>query len=413
MRTLARIMVAFALLGILPAHAITAFQHIVIVFQENRSPDNLFYQLCQQTLPACSTTDPAKFDIQTLNWLDKNASGGTINPLGTPLETCDVNGNNCWDPGHSHTSWLDGCDPIYGTNGLIVGCKMDGAASEPCGGAGCGALAQFPYYYVNSDITSYLVLAKSYGWANHMEQTNEGPSFPAHQFIFGASSAPSQGDDAAGTFVSENLGTSPNGCLAPVHAKIQLIDAFGIEDPNNTIYPCLEHQTISDLLETYATPVSWKYYTPGDGSLWTAPDAIEHICGGIFPNGDCATGSDFKRHVDTTPSDVLCNASLAALAAGCSSTNLQQRPCSLAAVSWVIPDGSNSDHPGNNPGGPDWVASIVNAIGQSGCKDNGVPYWQDTAIVITWDDWGGWYDHENPVILAIRKGVISSASACL
>src|ERR1700722_6873372 len=162
MRTFARILFAFALLGIVPAHAIMAFQHIVIIFQENRTPDNLFYQLCQQTLPACSTTDPAKFDILAQNWLDKSAPGGTINPLGTPLATCDVNGNNCWDPAHSHTSWLDGCDPIYGSNGQVVGCKMDGAASEPCKGAGCGALTQFPYYYVNSDIAPYLALAQSY-----------------------------------------------------------------------------------------------------------------------------------------------------------------------------------------------------------------------------------------------------------
>jgi phospholipase C len=41
--------------------------------------------------------------------------------------------------------------------------------------------------------------------------------------------------------------------------------------------------------------------------------------------------------------------------------------------------------------GPSWVASIVNAVGNS-------PYWSDTAIFITWDDWGGWYDHVPPTI---------------
>ena len=43
----------------------------------------------------------------------------------------------------------------------------------------------------------------------------------------------------------------------------------------------------------------------------------------------------------------------------------------------------------------------MNAIGNSGRTDNvnGQPltYWQDTAIFITWDDWGGWYDHVLPV----------------
>ncbi len=62
----------------------------------------------------------------------------------------------------------------------------------------------------------------------------------------------------------------------------------------------------------------------------------------------------------------------------------------LAQVSWVIPDGTHSDHAESNDGsGPSWVASIVNAIGNS-------PYWANTAIIITWDDWGGWYDHVAP-----------------
>ena len=63
----------------------------------------------------------------------------------------------------------------------------------------------------------------------------------------------------------------------------------------------------------------------------------------------------------------------------------------LQQVSWVIPNGTNSDHAGSTAttGGPSWVASIVNAVGNSS-------YWADTAIVVTWDDWGGWYDHVPP-----------------
>jgi hypothetical protein len=73
--------------------------------------------------------------------------------------------------------------------------------------------------------------------------------------------------------------------------------------------------------------------------------------------------------------------------------------CKLAAVSWVIPDFKWSDHPNDptggdqNGSGPSYVANIVNAIGQGSCG-----YWNNTAIFITWDDWGGWYDHVNPSI---------------
>jgi phospholipase C len=64
----------------------------------------------------------------------------------------------------------------------------------------------------------------------------------------------------------------------------------------------------------------------------------------------------------------------------------------LPQVSWVIPTAQDSDHASINLGdGPSWVASVVNAIGKS-------QYWNDTAIIITWDDWGGWYDHVAPTI---------------
>jgi len=50
------------------------------------------------------------------------------------------------------------------------------------------------------------------------------------------------------------------------------------------------------------------------------------------------------------------------------------------------------------------VASIVNAIGAATTCDGGAGYWSDTAILITWDDWGGWYDHEPPTILPAPLG---------
>ena len=70
----------------------------------------------------------------------------------------------------------------------------------------------------------------------------------------------------------------------------------------------------------------------------------------------------------------------------------------------MIPTGANSDHAKSNTGGgPAWVASIVNTIGKNTTCD-GTGYWKDTAILITWDDWGGWYDHEPPTILPSPQG---------
>jgi phospholipase C len=49
-----------------------------------------------------------------------------------------------------------------------------------------------------------------------------------------------------------------------------------------------------------------------------------------------------------------------------------------------------SDHPELNDGhGPSWIASVVNAVGKSA-------YYKNTVVLVTWDDWGGWYDHVVP-----------------
>jgi phospholipase C len=64
---------------------------------------------------------------------------------------------------------------------------------------------------------------------------------------------------------------------------------------------------------------------------------------------------------------------------------------SLPAVTWVVPDGVDSDHSGPyaTDRGPSWVAAVVNAVGSG-------PQWRTTAVVVLWDDWGGYYDGLRP-----------------
>ena len=75
------------------------------------------------------------------------------------------------------------------------------------------------------------------------------------------------------------------------------------------------------------------------------------------------------------------------------------------AVSWVIPSLKDSDHPASGcSGGPRWVSSVVNAIGES-------KYWNTTAVIFLWDDWGGWYDpvppaQTNYTSLGFRVGTV-------
>ncbi len=360
------------------------FGHIVVIVQENRTPDNLFQGLCAPpfgTSTSCSTTPTGnQYNIQTRNWLDNASPRGVTQPSPVALASK-------YDLGHTHHSWVVQCDQNAAGN-----CRMDGATKVACTGI-CPAKPQFAYVdNATGTLNSYLQLASQYGWANAMFQTNQGPSFPAHQFIFGGTSAPSLAADHAGTFAAENISGkgAGAGCIASSTRLVQLIDPTGTENRSNQIFPCFEHNTVADLLQPRS--ITWHYYSPGANSIWTAPNAIQHIC---MASGATCTGADWKANVDLNAAHVL--------------TDIAN--CNLRQVTWVIPSGQNSDHALiNTGGGPSWVASIVNALGNSWTASNHkCDYWANnsndaTAILIVWDDWGGWYDHVPPTRLAAPQG---------
>ena len=65
----------------------------------------------------------------------------------------------------------------------------------------------------------------------------------------------------------------------------------------------------------------------------------------------------------------------------------------LPPVSWVMPTTNRGEHPPDYIGnGQAWVTRLVNSVMQ-GDQDQ----WMHTAIFITWDDWGGFYDHAKPI----------------
>ena len=62
----------------------------------------------------------------------------------------------------------------------------------------------------------------------------------------------------------------------------------------------------------------------------------------------------------------------------------------LPAVSWIAPSQPDSDHPpANLATGQAYVTNLINTIMRG-------PDWDSTAIFLTWDDWGGFYDHVVP-----------------
>lgn len=382
-----------------------------MIVQENRAPDNLFQGLCSFGAGCGNASN--QYNISS-TYGDATHKRQPLQPVGlaTPFDLDHSYG------GPNLNLTISGFNFEYANRGVASspGVPVPPICAPDVFGCAVPGSSQFMYVY-NSPLTNtdgskgglldpYLTSATRYGWANRMFQTNQGPSYPAHQFLFGGTSAPSASDDALGVFISENgLGTNV-GCAAPPSIDVQLVHPiipmpaqppYGSESKGDLAAPCATHEALSDLL--YPN-FSWTYHaiTTGTsngganlaGSIWTAPNSLSSIC---IPEKDSngllqCTGKYWDKgmangYVDLNPPDVLGDI----------------RNCELAAVSWVIPDGKYSDHPINSRQGPAWVAAIVNAIGNSTTCDNNIGYWQDSAIFITWDDWGGWFDHVAPVIL--------------
>lgn len=327
--------------------------HVVIIFQENRTPDNLFHDPVLISRGADIASSGLNSQNQTI----------TLTPVSLVTD---------YDLDHSHHSFL-----AEWNNGLMNGADL---VKVTCGQAhpNCVLPPNPQYQYVQaSDVQPYFTLAETYTFGDRMFQTNQGPSFPAHQYIISGTSAISEKSNFDVSENPANTGGLGTGCIAPPGSFVKIIDTTNPDPDTNetqTIYPCTEHPTLTDLLDTKS--INWKYYTPVEGSIWTAPNGIQHMCGPNAPppNGTHCQGAEWTNHVVISATQVLDDISHG----------------QLAAVSWVIPTNSASDHASGNDGtGPSWVASVVNAIGTG-------QYWKDTAIIITWDDWGGWFDHVQP-----------------
>jgi len=260
-------------------------------------------------------------------------SNGVEVPL-TPVSLAELQNLD-----NSHPGWWQDWD-----NG-----KMDGFARASYNPP------TLAYSYVpEQEVEQYWTMARQYVLGDRMFQSNTGPSFPAHQYMIAAQSA----------LVVDNPDSEQWGCDAPPGSTAAVLGPYGTELPG--IFPCFDYSTTADLLDERG--VTWRYYSPPsyDGIIYSisAYQAIRHI----------RYGADWTNDVITPQTQVL--------------TDIQNGE--LAQVTWIIPDGAHSDHPGSGSlEGPDWVASIVNVVGQS-------KFWNSTAIFISWDDWGGLYDHVVP-----------------
>jgi phospholipase C len=221
-------------------------------------------------------------------------------------------------------------------------------------------------YMDHSEIAPYWTMAKQYVLADALYPTELGGSYTAHLTAVAGT------DNLSATVAEVNFPTHPpNDCDAPAGTRSSTVDSYRQVGRGNGPFPCFtQFNTMAELLDTAG--ISWKYYVTRhlNGGIWSPFEAISYT----------RYSKDWNEDVIAPGRKVLSDV----------------RDGNLASVSWVTPTVKNSDHPGaHSDTGPSWVTSIVNEIGES-------QFWNSSAVIVIWDDWGGLFDNAPPPQLDFR-----------
>jgi phospholipase C len=209
--------------------------------------------------------------------------------------------------------------------------------------------------YYKSDIPHYWKYASTFTLDDHFFSTIMGPSFPNHLVTIAATSA---------NTVDNPRGQTNHawGCDGGPYSVVDAINPT--TDQHYLVRPCFNMPTLADTLQR--AHISWKYYAPApfrSGYIWSAFDAVRHIRYSNLWKTNVPRDTTFIKDV---------------------------KAGKLPAVSWLVTNAPQSEHPPYSMCiGENWTVDQINAIMRS-------PLWKSTLIVLTWDDFGGYYDHVPP-----------------
>ncbi len=208
-----------------------------------------------------------------------------------------------------------------------------------------------------TDIPNYWTYAQTFALSDATFSSLHGETFPNHLYTIMADSA----EIIFNPVGPGGIQATSWGCDSATGTTVITQTPEGVQ---NTIYPCVDNTTLGDLLSDAG--ISWTSYAPiqnANGYVYNTYDAINHI-----RNTDMWTEHDVDWH------NFISDA-----------TN-----GNLPAVSWLVADSNDNDHaPNSTCAGENWTIQQINAIMQG-------PDWGSTAIFLTWDDFGGFYDHAAP-----------------
>ncbi len=326
-------------------------KHVVIIMQENRSFDTYF-----GTYPGADgfPTKDGKFTVCSPDPL----TGACVYPY---HNSADVN--------------FGGPHAVGAALADIQGGKMDGFVAEAdkalagceathnpnCGGTGGGH--DVMGYHDAREIPDYWELADNFVLQDHLFEPDMTWSLPQHLFMVSEWSARC------------SRAADPMSCINDLDNPATPPD-FGAHAAPDYAWTDLTY-----LL--FKNNVSWRYYVQTGIQPDCANDQAD--CPPVAQNAKTPGIWNPLPYFDTVRQDgQLSNIT--------SVTDFYKaaRGGQLPAVSWITPSGQNSEHPpATIRNGQAWTASLINAVMQG-------PDWDSTVIFLSWDDWGGFYDHVVP-----------------
>ncbi|MHB8671323.1 MAG: alkaline phosphatase family protein [Acidimicrobiales bacterium] len=336
------------------ALAAAKIRHVVVIMQENRSFDSYF-----GTYPGAAGYPMA----------------------GGHFSVCvpDPRSGQCVYPFHA-TADRNGGGPHGQADAVadVDGGKMDGfIAQAEKGRRGCGA-SNAPEcspatppdvmgYHDAREIPNYWKLAQQYVLQDHLFEPNASWSLPQHLFMVSGWSARCANAD-------------PMSCANALQSPAPPLD-FGrgrILGRGSRVAPNYAWTDLTYLL--HKDQVSWRYYVQGGTEPDCRNDAAD--CAPVNQNARTPGIWNPLPNFETVRQDgELANVTDA------SNYYRDARAGTLPAVSWIAPSGPNSEHPpALVSAGQTWVTSLIDAA-MTG------PEWGSTALFVSWDDWGGFYDH--------------------
>jgi phospholipase C len=391
--------------------------HVVVIVKENHTYDNMYGSF----VPAPYVDSLGASHPQT-------ASGLTTCPVapsapGIPATTgpcVEAPDKVSHDLSHAHDAALADWD-----NGKLDGWSTANGSDNTGGGTGDGTAYM---QYFEKDIPNYWSLAKHYVLADHFHANVLGPSFPGHLFTVAAQAG----------WATDNPPTDLTGNVCKLLAGEAESPYWGCDEfaggscdlgittePGDTVdylvggrvpastFPCFDIPAIPDILPS---GITWKFYGTDwseltNQSLNNALGSILSSVGSVVLRQEPWSMLDAVQHIRQNktiwPDPFQNTDNMAIVGAPWDATNQVATDIAngtLPNVTWIVDQDEFSEHPnldingfisglsfplGGVCDGENWTVGYLNMLMQS-------PYWRDTAILITYDDFGGWYDHVPP-----------------